>query len=285
MGPGTPRAPPRRPGVSSAVLGHVVEALEGGGGVGSRLPGPPPASGSAPAGRAGGRPWVLGVDHVEQGREVAERLRYLLAAHPDEAVVHPQVRRCRPAARAWARFSWCGKARSWPPPWMSKWSPSKVERHHDALVCQPGRPSPPGTATSARRAWPSSRARSRAVSACLAHLGAGARAQRVEGLGGRAGRSRRRPRPRSTPRRRSRRRSPFDEAADELDHALDVGGGVGSSVGLDADGVHGLVPGSSRSRPRGAARSTPSSAARLMMLSSMSVMFETWVTSNPDHSR
>ena len=50
-----------------------------------------------------------------------------------------------PAARDWAcSFSWWGKRRSTPPPWMSK----AVPRYFDAIaehsMCQPGRPRPQG---------------------------------------------------------------------------------------------------------------------------------------------
>ncbi len=50
-----------------------------------------------------------------------------------------------PPASAWARsFSWCGKARSWPPPWRSNPSPSRSRDITTHSVCQPGRPGPQG---------------------------------------------------------------------------------------------------------------------------------------------
>ena len=51
----------------------------------------------------------------------------------------------RPAATAWARsFSWWGKARSMPPPWMSKPSPRRSRDMTTHSVCHPGRPGPQG---------------------------------------------------------------------------------------------------------------------------------------------
>ena len=39
-------------------------------------------------------------------------------------------------------FSWCGNCRSWPPPWMSKGSPSRLALIAEHSMCQPGRPAP-----------------------------------------------------------------------------------------------------------------------------------------------
>ena len=51
----------------------------------------------------------------------------------------------RPRATAWARsFSWWGKARSWPPAWRSKPSPSRSSDITTHSVCHPGRPGPQG---------------------------------------------------------------------------------------------------------------------------------------------
>ena len=51
----------------------------------------------------------------------------------------------RPSATAWARsFSWCGKARSCPPPWRSNPSPSRSSDMTTHSVCHPGRPAPQG---------------------------------------------------------------------------------------------------------------------------------------------
>ena len=41
-------------------------------------------------------------------------------------------------------FSWCGKTRSWPPPWMSNTSPSACHDMAEHSMCQPGRPGPQG---------------------------------------------------------------------------------------------------------------------------------------------
>ena len=50
-----------------------------------------------------------------------------------------------PSARDWATsFSWCGKTRSSPPPWISKRGPSSSSAIAEHSMCQPGRPSPHG---------------------------------------------------------------------------------------------------------------------------------------------
>ena len=41
-------------------------------------------------------------------------------------------------------FSWCGKMRSCPPPWMSKVSPRYFMLMAEHSMCQPGRPGPHG---------------------------------------------------------------------------------------------------------------------------------------------
>ncbi len=43
-----------------------------------------------------------------------------------------------------ASFSWCGKIRSEPPPWISKSSPSSDSAIAEHSMCQPGRPRPQG---------------------------------------------------------------------------------------------------------------------------------------------
>ena len=49
------------------------------------------------------------------------------------------------AQRLWAiSFSWCGKTRSMPPPWMSNVSPSIFQLMAEHSMCQPGRPLPHG---------------------------------------------------------------------------------------------------------------------------------------------
>ena len=65
----------------------------------------------------------------------------------DHAVVHPDpgerlaARRPRVCAIS---FSWCGKTRSMPPPWMSKSSPRSSSAIAEHSMCQPGRPRPQG---------------------------------------------------------------------------------------------------------------------------------------------
>src|SRR5215470_14481190 len=50
-----------------------------------------------------------------------------------------------PKALAWAiSFSWCGKIRSRPPPWMSKAEPRYRCAMAEHSRCQPGRPRPHG---------------------------------------------------------------------------------------------------------------------------------------------
>jgi hypothetical protein len=41
-------------------------------------------------------------------------------------------------------FSWCGKMRSMPPPWMSNTSPSIAPDMAEHSMCHPGRPRPQG---------------------------------------------------------------------------------------------------------------------------------------------
>ncbi len=52
---------------------------------------------------------------------------------------------CPRAARVWAAsFSWWGKSRSEPPPWMSKPTPRSSSAIAEHSMCQPGRPAPHG---------------------------------------------------------------------------------------------------------------------------------------------
>ena len=51
----------------------------------------------------------------------------------------------RPAAHDCARsFSWCGKTRSRPPPWIQNSGPSSFSAIAEHSMCQPGRPRPQG---------------------------------------------------------------------------------------------------------------------------------------------
>ena len=73
----------------------------------------------------------------------------------------------RPAARAWAcSFSWWGKRRSTPPPWMSNAGPRYLPAIAEHSMCQPGRPGPQGAgqaavAGSVSFLWPFQSAKSR----------------------------------------------------------------------------------------------------------------------------
>ena len=103
---------------------------------------------------------------VADGHEIPEALRHLLALDLQEAVVHPDVRHAAvPKAQqdCAISFSWCGKTRSMPPPWMSNTSPRCCQLMAEHSMCQPGRPGPRcrrATASPARRAWTASTARS-----------------------------------------------------------------------------------------------------------------------------
>ena len=51
----------------------------------------------------------------------------------------------RPAASDWAiSFSWWGKTRSEPPPWIANEAPSSASAIAEHSMCQPGRPGPQG---------------------------------------------------------------------------------------------------------------------------------------------
>ena len=52
--------------------------------------------------------------------------------------------RPRAASVCAASFSWCGKTRSTPPPWMSNSTPSSASAIAEHSMCQPGRPAPHG---------------------------------------------------------------------------------------------------------------------------------------------
>ena len=86
------------------------------------------------------------VEHLGQPADVADRLGHLLA------LGRPRACRCastsapaacpRPAT-VWAiSFSWCGKTRSMPPPWMSNSEPQQLLGHRRALDV-PARPAAP----------------------------------------------------------------------------------------------------------------------------------------------
>ena len=50
----------------------------------------------------------------------------------------------RAASDCATSFSWCGKIRSEPPPWISKSGPSSFSAIAEHSMCQPGRPGPQG---------------------------------------------------------------------------------------------------------------------------------------------
>ena len=52
--------------------------------------------------------------------------------------------RPRAASVCAASFSWCGKIRSAPPPWISSGAPSVASAIAEHSMCQPGRPRPQG---------------------------------------------------------------------------------------------------------------------------------------------
>ena len=89
------------------------------------------------------------LDHLADQQRVAQRLAHLLAGRG-------RPRRCAassgrtpsPAARDCAiSFSWCGKTRSSPPPWMSNAAPRYLRGHRRALQV-PARPARPPRASS-----------------------------------------------------------------------------------------------------------------------------------------
>ena len=151
----------------------------------------------------------------------------------------------RPSATAWARsFSWCGKARSCPPPCRSKSSPSRSSAITTHSVCQPGRPSPHGDGqlgSPGLAFFHSAKSTGERFSSLPSTAGAGL--QRVERLAGeqpvvvdRLGQE-------VDAVGRLVGRAAVDQSADEGDHVLDVGGGVGILVGpAHVQRVHGPVP-------------------------------------------
>ena len=59
-------------------------------------------------------------------------------------------------------FSWWGKTRSMPPPWIAKSAPSSFSDIAEHSMCQPGRPSPQGDGqeVSSPSLWPFQSAKS-----------------------------------------------------------------------------------------------------------------------------
>ena len=91
------------------------------------------------------------------------RLGHLRAARRRWAQCsHVWTNGCPVAASLWAiSSSWWGKIRSTPPVWMSNDSPRWAMLMAEHSMCQPGRPSPIRSTTTARPASGPSRARSR----------------------------------------------------------------------------------------------------------------------------
>ncbi len=196
---------------------------------------------------------------------------------------HPLWTQCRakvrPTATAWARsFSWCGKVRSWPPPWRSKSVAQEVERHHDALGV-PTRPAGTPRRLPARLArlgllpedeveWASASPRrprpGRRPAASRGSGGPGARSREpdstveVDAVAGLVG------------------HAASDQFADERDHLgrrRPWRAGVSSGRSTPSASIASHQRASNSTATSGSVR--PCSAARSMILSSMSVMFET----------
>ena len=73
----------------------------------------------------------------------------------------------RPAASDWAiSFSWWGKTRSEPPPWIAKEGPSSRSAITEHSMCQAGRPGPQGESqlVSSPSLWDFQRAKSSGLS-------------------------------------------------------------------------------------------------------------------------
>ena len=114
-----------------------------------------------------------------------------------------------PSARDCAiSFSWCGKTRSSPPPWISKTGPSSSSAITEHSMCQPGRPRPHGEShhvsspclfafQSAKSRGSSLRGVRLLVAPRLLAAAGGRRACRSRGSSRRGSRRRRRPRTRA----------------------------------------------------------------------------------------
>ena len=148
----------RGPAEPASLAGSPAPAGCSGRSSGAARPGPRPAPSARVAERQ--RLAVVAGDQVSDDRlapvpverlreleDVALRLRHLLGVGLDHPVVHPDPGEA--AARAasdWAiSFSWWGKTRSEPPPWIAKdgrRAPASAIAEHS--MCQPGRPGPQG---------------------------------------------------------------------------------------------------------------------------------------------
>ena len=112
----------------------------------------PPRSSRSPSGSAGwtgssaARPAGCPAPRSRAGRStLPSDLPILAPPRLSRRVVHPEPgERRSPAALDWAiSFSWCGKTRSRPPPWMSNSCPRYRQHMAEHSMCQPGRPRPP----------------------------------------------------------------------------------------------------------------------------------------------
>src|SRR5699024_3107382 len=154
------------PGIDDGQSARCVEVVrqagtqvgDSGGGVGSGSPvdRPPPVPGSRPRLLAQG-PAAGSCRMTDGSAPCAWRSRARTRLPSDWLSLTPSrpimaawrwKRANRPApaaASAWAaENSWCGDARSRPPPWMSKSMPSRLRAVAEHSMCQPGRPAPHG---------------------------------------------------------------------------------------------------------------------------------------------
>ena len=187
----------------------------------------------------------MAIGEVEEVGEVAERLRHLLAAHLDEAVVHPVAgERAAERQRLGPLVLVVGEGEVLAAAVEIEVLAQQVQRHHDALGV-PARPplAPGGRPGGLARLGPFPEHEVGGVALLLDRLDAGAAQQRIERLAGQEAVTGNGGDVEVDAVARLVGLPGLDEVADELDHLTDVGGGVWI-VGraLDADAVHGVPP-------------------------------------------